>query len=311
MNVDFRTFIPVALKIREAVLPLLDSRAGKAITGMASSGDTTFRLDEIAEEVLRQELDHLGIPLAYYSEDRGFVKLASNPAYVLIVDPVDGTRPAASGFEMAVVSIAIARFRERPLFRDLVAGIVVEIKTGQVYFASTAPSSLELPPGKGLLLSDTADLTRLFWSFDVVGRPIRPLMAILGDLIQGSALNGGTFLWNSAAYSITRLLTGQLDAYLDLGGFLLENLDQAELHFREAGNGRIMGLFPYDIAAARLIAKQGGVFISDAHGNSLDDFPLIPEKDGQILSLVAASNAKLHEKLLFYIQRHLTELSDF
>jgi len=308
MNMDFRTFIPVAQKIREAVLPFLGSRAGKEIMGIASSGDTTFRMDEIAEGVLRKELENLAIPLAYYSEDRGFVKLDPNPAYFLIIDPVDGTRPATSGFEMAVVSIAIAKFREKPLFRDLVAGVVVEIKSGNVYFASTTPASLELPTGKTLLLSDTVDLTHLFWSFDCVGRPIRPLMAILGDLIQGSAVNGGNFLWNSAAYSITRLVTGQLDAYLDLGGLLLENLDQAELHFREAGNGRIVGLFPYDIAAAQLIAKQGGASISDANGNSLDDFPLIPEKEGQILSLVASSNAKLHEKLLFYIQRHLMEI---
>ncbi len=305
---DFRAFIRIAQKIRDAVLPFFGSRAGKEIAGIAASGDTTFRMDEIAEEVLRKELENLAIPVAYYSEDRGFVKLAPDPEYLLIVDPVDGTRPATSGFEMAVVSIAIAKFRETPLFRDLLAGIVVEIKSGNVYFASTVPSSLELPSGKAGILSDTTDLTRLFWGFDVVGRPIRPLMAVLGDLIQGSALNGGIFLWNSAAYSITRLLTGQLDAYLDLGGLLLENLGQAELRFREAGNGRIVGLFPYDIAAAQLIVKQGGVIISDANGIPLDNFPLMPEREGQILSFVASANGTLHEKLLFYIRRHLTEI---
>ncbi len=304
-NSDIRTFILIAQKIREAVLPFFGSRAGKEITGIASSGDTTFRMDEVAERVLGEELERFSIPLAYYSEDRGFVKLAPEPKYLLIVDPVDGTRPATSGFEMAVVSIAIATFSEKPLFRDLVAGIVIEIKSGDIFLAEY--SSLELPQGKNLAPSDNTDLTHLFWSFDIVGRPIRPLLRILGDLIQGSAVNGGNFLWNSAAYSITRILTGQLDAYIDLGRILLENLDQAELQFREAGNGRIVGLFPYDIAAAQFIAKQGGVVITDANGNSLDDVPLIPEKEGQILSLVASANAALHEKLLFYIRRHLAD----
>lgn len=306
-NADFKKFIAIAQKIRKAVLPFFGSCAGKEITGIASSGDTTFRMDEVAEQVLAKELKQLPMRLAYYSEDRGFVKIHPEPDYVLIVDPVDGTRPATSGFEMAVVSIAISRFRERPLFKDLVAGIIVEIKSGDVFYAENFSSSLKLPRGKKLALSKNTDLTHLFWSFDVVGRPILPLISILGNLIQGSAVNGGNFLWNSAAYSITRILTGQLDAYIDMGKSLMENLNQAELQFREAGNGRLVGLFPYDIAAAQFIARHGGIIVTDAKGNSLDNLLLIPEREGQILSLVASANAALHEKILFYIERHLAD----
>ncbi|GBD92550.1 bifunctional inositol-1 monophosphatase/fructose-1,6-bisphosphatase [bacterium BMS3Abin05] len=302
--IDFKEYIPVAQKIREAVLPLLDSGLGKEMTGIASSGDTTFRMDEIAERVLSEELKSRNLPVAYYSEDRGLVEVHREPKYLLIVDPVDGTRPAVCGFEMAVVSMAIAAFRKKPTFSDLLAGIIVEIKSGDVFFADKLSGTLTFPQGKRLNLSENTDLTRLYWSFDVVGRPVRPLMAALGDLIQGSAVNGGCFLWNSAAYSITRILLGQLDAYLDPGGKLMAELDQAELRFREAGRGRIVGLFPYDIAAAQLIARQGGVIVTDAGGHSLKNVPLIPQKEGEILSLVASAGPVLHEKLLFYLGRH-------
>ncbi len=300
---DFLELITVALKIREAVLPLFGHRAAKRLTGVADSGDTTFRLDEIAEEALELALLASKLKVAYYSEDRGVVKLHDDPEYFLLVDPIDGTRPAVCGFEMAVVSIALARYVPVPRFKDILAGVIVEIKSGEVFFADNT-GRLQLPRDQAPALSPTDDLTRLFWGFDVVGRPLTPLFQVLGDLMEGSSVNGGVFLWNSAAYSITRLLLGQLDAYLDVGGKILEEADQAEILFRKAGRGRLIGLFPYDVAAAQFIAARAGAVISDAFGRPLDEMPLIPQREGEILSLVAAANPALHKKLIFYLKRH-------
>ena len=71
---------------------------------------------------------------AYYSEDRG-LQGATDPELVLIVDPIDGTRPAAAGFESACVSIAAARPAATPTMAELVAGVVQEIKTGDLFAA--------------------------------------------------------------------------------------------------------------------------------------------------------------------------------
>ncbi len=300
---DWTDFIEVARSIRQAVLPVFGTRAGKQLAGVAESGDATFRLDEIAEHALREALLARELRVAYYSEDRGVVNLHPSPDYFLLVDPIDGTRPAACGFEMAVVSIAVARPVPKPRFKDILAGVIVEIKTGNTFFADVT-GKLWLPEGQVLNLSKSADLTRFFWSFDVVGRPVTSLFEILADLIEGSSVNGGAFLWNSAAYSLTRLLLGQLDAYLDVGGKIRTEVEAAEVLFRKAGHGRIIGLFPYDVAAAQFIASQAGAVISDAAGRSLADIPLIPEKEGDVLSLVAAANRELHEKLIFYLQRH-------
>ena len=51
--------------------------------------------------------------VAFYSEDRGLVTPAGDAEWVLVVDPIDGTRPAMAGFEAACVSVAAGAARRR------------------------------------------------------------------------------------------------------------------------------------------------------------------------------------------------------
>ena len=44
--------------------------------------------------------------IAFYSEDRGYVEFGT-PRAILVVDPIDGTRPAAAGLESCCVSVAV------------------------------------------------------------------------------------------------------------------------------------------------------------------------------------------------------------
>jgi myo-inositol-1(or 4)-monophosphatase len=104
---DFAEFIDVAQKIREAVRPLLGQRAARQVAGVAESGDTTFHLDEVAEQTLREALLDGKTRVAYYSEDRGVVELHENPEFFLLVDPIDGTRAFLKGKPHWVVSVAL------------------------------------------------------------------------------------------------------------------------------------------------------------------------------------------------------------
>ena len=68
--------------------------------------------------------------MAFYSEDRGLVAPA-DAVDVLVVDPIDGTRPAMAGLESACVAVALAPLGDgEPTMADLRAGCVVEIKSG-------------------------------------------------------------------------------------------------------------------------------------------------------------------------------------
>src|SRR5918997_2399759 len=99
----------LARALRDEVLPHIGRHEGREHVGAAggdSSGDVTFAIDERAEAFMEQFLAERAPDVAFYSEDRGMVAPAGEPAWVLVVDPIDGTRPAMAGLEPACVSVA-------------------------------------------------------------------------------------------------------------------------------------------------------------------------------------------------------------
>src|SRR3954454_6317533 len=97
----------LSLALREKVLPMLGSHAGRAHAGeLSAGGDVTFRIDEEAEALLETWLAQRAPDLALSSEDRGLVLPGRGEASeVLVVDPIDGTRPAMAGLESCCVSV--------------------------------------------------------------------------------------------------------------------------------------------------------------------------------------------------------------
>src|ERR671930_400002 len=88
-------------------------------------------IDERAESFMERFLAERAPEVAFYSEDRGLVSPGGNPEWVLVVDPIDGTRPAMAGFEAACVSVAAASLADgAPTLGDVEIGCVVEIKSG-------------------------------------------------------------------------------------------------------------------------------------------------------------------------------------
>ncbi len=137
------------------------------------------------------------------------------------------------------------------------------------------------------------------------GRPASLVFGVMADLVDVSSVRGGFFSCNSTCYSISRILTGQLDAYVDIANRIVRDFPSTELSFRDIANGRLTGFSSYDIAAALLIAKQAGVCISDAYGNPLDDMELLDVSSANLRSCVAASNESLHSRILAYIEEHI------
>src|SRR5581483_7238218 len=99
--------LELALRLRERVLPELGSHAGRRHTGEGAGGDVTFAIDALAEQELSSFLAERAPRLAFYSEDKGLVA-AADATHVLVVDPIDGTRPAMAGLESACVAVALA-----------------------------------------------------------------------------------------------------------------------------------------------------------------------------------------------------------
>ena len=103
---------------------------GREHSGDGAGGDVTFAIDERAESRMEEFLAERAPDVAFYSEDRGMVEPGGEPRWVLVVDPIDGTRPAMAGFESACVSVAAAPLEHDPTMADVEVGCVVEIKSG-------------------------------------------------------------------------------------------------------------------------------------------------------------------------------------
>ena len=117
------------------VLPELGSHAGRAVAGDGAGGDVTFAVDELAEAALAEFLAERAPAIAFYSEDRGLVA-PPDASHVLVVDPIDGTRPAMAGLESACVAVALAPLGDgEPTMADVEIGCVVEIKSGDWFLA--------------------------------------------------------------------------------------------------------------------------------------------------------------------------------
>jgi myo-inositol-1(or 4)-monophosphatase len=304
---DRQTFVlDLGLRLRQVVLPELGSHAGRAETGEGAGGDITFAVDEIAEQALVEFIAERAPRLAYYSEDRGLVA-AGDATEVLVVDPIDGTRPAMAGLESACVAVALAPLGDgEPTMADVAVGCVVEIKSGDWFLAvrgagvvgSTMPVSL----------SANEDPRRMFWGYGFRGRPVRPTVEVLAELIDGSSVRGGTFELGSQAFAMTRIVTGQLDAVVEVGSRLIDELPGMRAEFERVGDGEVLNNSPYDLAAPWLCLQEAGGVVSDGWGRPLDGHRLLGSGHEYQMSSISAANPALHAALVEAIDDGISRL---
>jgi myo-inositol-1(or 4)-monophosphatase len=232
---------------------------------------------------------------SFYSEDRGLVARAGD-SQVLVVDPIDGTRPAMAGLESACVAVALAPLGDgAPTMGDVEVGCVVEIKTGDWFVAERGRG---LRSSRRVALSANVEIERMFWGYGFRGRPARETVEVLGDLIDASSVGGGTFELGSQAFVMTRVATGQLDAVVEVGSRLIEDVPGMRERFERVGRGEVLNNSPYDLAAAWLCLTEAGGVVTDGWGRALDDYPLLGSGHEFQISSISAANPALHAALL-------------
>jgi myo-inositol-1(or 4)-monophosphatase len=321
--------LDLATALREEVAPELGRHTGREHAGAGAGGDITFAIDERAEAFMERFLAERAPEVAFYSEDRGLVSPAGSAEWVLVVDPIDGTRPAMAGFEAACVSVALAPLGDAerawmasgdrnqpgrppgagaagfgPTIGDVSIGCVVEIKSGQAFVAER---------GKGVdpapALSANTDLSRMFWAYGLRGRPVRRIAEVVAELIDSSSVGGGTFDLGSATYDMTRIVTGQLDAYIEPGPRIVADVPGMRQEFERIGGGAVLNNSPYDLAAAVLICEEAGAVVTDAYGESLGPRPMLGSGVDFQLSCVTAATPELHARIIAELDAGIERLA--
>jgi myo-inositol-1(or 4)-monophosphatase len=286
----------LAVDLRERVVPELGAYAGRAHAGDGAGGDVTFAIDQIAEDALVRFLDERAPRVAFYSEDRGLVA-KPDATDVLIVDPIDGTRPALAGLESACVAVALAPLGDGdPTLGDVSEACVVEIKSGHVFVAAAGAGVLEST--RPVRLSANHDLSRMFWAYGFRGRPARATAELLAELIDTSSVGGGTFELGSQAFVMTRIVTGQLDAVIEVGSRMIDEIPGLREQFVHIGGGQILNNSPYDLAAPWLCLREAGGTISDGWGRPLDGRRLLGTGHEFQMSSISAASPALHGQLV-------------
>jgi myo-inositol-1(or 4)-monophosphatase len=295
----------LACRLRLRVLPELGSQRSRAFSGGGAGGDLTFAVDHLAEAELSEFLAERAPRMAFYSEDRGLVAPA-DATDVLIVDPIDGTRPAIAGLESACVAVALAPLGDgEPTMAQVELGCVVEIKSGDWFLAER---------GRGLRASRPAapspntDVARMFWAYGFRGRPVRATAEVLAELIDASSVGGGTFELGSQAFAMTRVATGQLDAVIEVGSRLIDDVPGMREEFERVGRGEILNNSPYDLAAPWLCLREAGGVVSDGWGRPLDERRLLGAGHEYQMSSISAGNPALHEQLVRAVEEGVARL---
>lgn len=302
---DEQLVLDLARELRERVLPELGSHAGRAHQRDGAGGDVTFAVDEVAEEALAAFIAEHSPHMTFYSEDRGLVS-APGATHVLVVDPIDGTRPAMAGLEAACVAVALAPLRDgEPTMADIEVGCVVEVKSGDWFLARRGAG---VRTNRRVALSANHDIGRMFWAYGFRGRPARATVEVLAELIDASSVGGGTFELGSQAFAMTRLVTGQLDAVVEVGSRLVDDVPAMREAFLRVGQGQILNNSPYDLAAPWLCLIEAGGVVTDGWGIPLDRRRLLGSGHAFQMSSISAANPQLHAQLLAAIDAGVARL---
>jgi myo-inositol-1(or 4)-monophosphatase len=107
---------------------------------------------------------------------------------------------------------------------------------------------------------------------------------------------------------MTRVITGQLDAYIEPGPRLVDEVPGMREEFERVGRGSVLNNSPYDLAAAALCAREAGVIVTDAAGHPLEDRPLLGSGAEYQMSVVTSASAALHDLLIEELDRGIARL---
>jgi myo-inositol-1(or 4)-monophosphatase len=188
---------------------------------------------------------------------------------------------------------------------EVTIGCVVEIPSGTVFLAERGQGVVEGPEAK---LSANERIDRMFWTYGFRGRPARIAVEAIADLIDASSVGGGTFELGSAAYDMTRVLTGQCDAYVEPGPRIIADVPATKAEFERVGNGAILNNSPYDLAAAALILEESGAIVTDAYGEPLTGRELLGSGAEFQMSIVCSANRPLHDAIIEKIDNGIDRL---
>jgi len=231
----------------------------KTLIGVGASGDKTYHIDKLAEDIIINGLEESGEPLTIISEEMGTKEIRGGGRKVLI-DPIDGSRNAVSGIPFYCTSIAVA---DGNTIGDIEMAYVLNLINGDEFCAEK---------GKGAFLNNERIKTQQDDIFYLVAyeaqtpkKDIARIMPLLSEANKTRCLG-------ATALDLSYLASGAISVFAN------PSLSRA-----------------FDFGGGRLLVKEAGGVFTDITGNPIDSVEVGLIKTA---SLLVSGNKRLHETSL-------------
>lgn len=244
----------------------LTKKWGRTAIGIGASGDKTYQIDKVAEDIILTGLNESGASLTVISEEIGIKEVRGGGKRVLI-DPIDGSRNAVSGIPFYCTSIAVA---DGTSVGDIELAYVVNLINGDEFWSEK---------GKGAFLNGERIYTQKGDEFYLVAyeaqspfQDVSRIMPLLSEARKTRCL-GATAL--DLSYTASGAITV----------------------FANPSPSR-----SFDFAGGWLLVKEAGGIFTDIEGKLIDKIELSLKKSTPLL---ASGNERLHEKALRLLSKTL------
>jgi myo-inositol-1(or 4)-monophosphatase len=249
--------------VRETVLPLAGTEAGRVELAVGAGGDRTMELDRAADAVVFAELEaaaERGERFSALSEESGHRSFGADYPLVL-VDPVDGSLNAKQGLPLFGIMLALL---DGPKVEDTVVGCVLNLMTGESWTAIRKQGAQRAGAPLHVMPNRTSE------RFQVLGLEISPRsLATARSLLERS---NKIRILGSMALSIAHTAAGGFDVFC------------APMPRRV-----------FDMAASLLILAEAGGVATDIRGQPLDSLECTLETK---TTLLCAASKQLHAAAL-------------
>ena len=237
--------------------------AGKKISkdaiGIGASGDKTYPIDKMAEDIILSGLERSEEGLTIISEEIGIRDIKGGGTIVLI-DPVDGSRNAISGIPFYCTSIAVA---EGNSVGDIYLSYVLNLINGDEFWAEK---------GEGGFLNGERIVTQKDDIFYLTAYEAQSPAKDIPSIIPLLSESGKTRCFGATALDIAYLASGSISVFAN------PSLSRS-----------------FDFAGGWLLVQEAGGVFTDMQGNPINNVEVSLKKS---TSLLVSGNARLHKKAL-------------
>jgi len=231
----------------------------KSVLGTGASGDKTYHVDKVAENIIISGLEKTGEGLTIISEEIGTKDIRGGGKKVLI-DPIDGSRNAVAGIPFYSASIALA---EGDSLGSLTLAYIINLANGDEFWAEK---------GKGVFLNGRKIKTQQDDIFYLIAYEAQNPYKDISRIITLLSESRKTRCLGSTALDLAYLSSGAVSVFVS------------------PSPSRC-----FDFAGGWLIVEEAGGIITDISGRNVDSLEVSLKKS---TTLLVSGNKSLHDKAL-------------